>query len=183
MEKETNRLSIGRINGVEIYAVKDEDNKVFVPVKPICEAIGVAYEPQFSKVKHHQILASVITLRVTTGADGKNYEMVCLPQEYVYGWIFTINPKNVSDDARDNVIWYQKKCYEVLYDYFNGKSQRQQDLLDAERTLMNERKELDETLSGLMKSVSDVKSKIKSIDGKFAELQSQRLNPTPSLFD
>ena len=48
---------------------------------------------------------------------------------------------------------------------------------------MNERKKLDETLSGLMKSVSDVKSKIKSIDGKFAELQSQRLNPTPSLFD
>lgn len=183
MNNQENRLSIGRINGVEIFAVKDEDNQVFVPVKPLCEAIGVAYERQYSKVKEHPILSAVITLRVTTGADGKQYEMVCLPHEFIYGWIFTINPKNVSEGARDNVIQYQKQCYMALYSYFNGKSQRQQEVIDMERTLLNEKKELDETLSSLMKSVSEVKAKIKSIDGKFAELQSERLNPTPSLFD
>ena len=183
MEKETNRLSIGRINGVEIFAVKDESNNVFVPVKPICEAIGVAFRKQHEKLQEHLILSPVVTLRVTTGADGKNYEMVCLPQEFIYGWIFTINPRNVSEEARGNVIRYQKQCYKVLYDYFHGKSRRQQEMINMERTLLNEKKELDETLSSLMKSVSEVKAKIKSIDGKFAKLQSERLSPTPSLFD
>lgn len=183
MEKQENRLSIGRINGVEIFAVKDEDNQVFVPVKPLCEAIGVRFDTQFAKLQEHPILASTVALRATVGSDGKDREMVCLPHEFIYGWIFTINPKNVSEGARDNVIRYQKQCYKALYDYFNGKSQRQQEVIDMERTLLNEKKELDETLAGLMKSVSEVKAKIKSIDGKFAELQSERLNPTPSLFD
>ena len=183
MEKETNRLSIGRINGVEIYAVKDEDNQIFVPVKPLCEAIGVRFDTQYEKLKKHPILNSVIPLRGITGADGKTYEMVCLPLEYVYGWIFTINPKNVSEDARDPVIQYQKKCYDVLYRHFHGRANRLQEFIDIERQLMDRRETLQTSLSDLMKSVDSVKSEIKDIDKKFNDLKSERLNPTPSLFD
>lgn len=146
MEKQENRLSIGRINGVEIFAVKDEDNQVFVPVKPLCEAIGVRFDTQFAKLQEHPILASTVALRATVGFDGKDREMVCLPHEFIYGWIFTINPKNVSEGARDNVIRYQKQCYKALYDYFNGKSQRQQDLLDAERQAIARLSDIDERI-------------------------------------
>lgn len=94
---------IARINGVEIPAVV-ENGETFIPVKPICEAIGVADQKQREKIQNHPILSSVGTLRVSTGADGKKYEMFCLPLKYVYGWLFTINPGNVSPEAKENCI-------------------------------------------------------------------------------
>ncbi len=182
-EKTENRLSIGRINGVDIYAVTDENNNVFVPVKPICDAIGIAYERQYSKLKEHLILSSVVTLRVTTGADGKNYEMVCIPQEFIYGWIFTINPKNVSENAREKVVKYQLECYKALYAYFHGQTKRLQEFVNIERELMARRETLQASLSEHLKSMDTIKSEIKDIDKKFNDLKSERLNPTPSLFD
>ena len=183
MDNQGNRLSIGRINGVEIFAVKDEDNQVFVPVKPLCEAIGVAYERQYSKVKEHPILNSVITLRVTTGADGKQYEMVCLPHEFIYGWIFTINPKNVSEGARDNVVRYQKQCYKALYDYFNGKSRRQQDLLDAEHQAVARLNDIDERIRESDNRTKELKAERAKAKSDIDNIRASRLDDQPSLFD
>ena len=179
--KET--ISIGKINGSEITAIKAEDGTVLVPIKPICAALGVDVESQRKKINEDEDLRSTAVLSTAVGADGKEREMLCLPLRYVYGWMFTINPRNVAATARESVRKYRQQCYDILYDYFEGRSRRQQEFLNMERLLMQERKELDETLSSLMKSVSDVKTRIKNNDGKFAELQSERLNPTPSLFD
>jgi len=42
-----NRQVITTINGIEITAVQDENHNIFVPVKPICDAIGVAYQANY----------------------------------------------------------------------------------------------------------------------------------------
>jgi esterase/lipase len=57
-------------------------------------------------------------LSTSVGADGKQREMFCLPLEFVFGWLFTINPKNVSEEARPLVIRYKMECYRALYNYF-----------------------------------------------------------------
>lgn len=106
MDKQT----ISIINGVEISAVSDENHNIFVPVKPICDAIGVDYPDQFNKLRAHEILSSTIVLSTMVAADGKKREMVCLPLEYVYGWIFTINPRNVAESTREKVLQYQREC-------------------------------------------------------------------------
>lgn len=183
MKEKENRLSIGRINGVEIFAVIDENNQTLVPIRPICEAIGVSFQGQHNKLKEDPLLASTVNLRLMVGADGKNREMVCLPIMYVYGWIFRIDSRNVSEDARESVQKYQKECYDVLYRHFHGRASRLQEFVDIERQLMERRETLQNSLSELMKSVDSVKSEIKDIDKKFSDLKSERLNPTPSLFD
>ena len=48
---------ITTVNGIQIVAVTDESFNTLVPIKPICDAIGVAFERQFSKLKEHEILA------------------------------------------------------------------------------------------------------------------------------
>lgn len=106
---------ITTINHVEIVVTSD----MFVPIKPICEALGVAFQSQAEKIKSDVILSSVVTLGITTGADGKQYEMLCLPLKYVYGWIFSINPSNVKADIRQNVIKYKQECYDALYEHFH----------------------------------------------------------------
>ena len=87
---------IARINNVDIVSTSDEQ---LVPIRPICEALGIAYPTQFQKIQEDEDLSSTITLRVTVGADGKQREMACLPVEFVFGWLFTINPKNVKPEA------------------------------------------------------------------------------------
>ena len=169
------KISIININGTEIFAESTEDG-IFVPIKPICTAIGVAYERQYTKIQEDEILSSVITLRVTTGADGKQYEMVSLPLMYIYGWLFTINPKNVAPEAKETVTKYRLECYQALYRHFE--SLRNKTILnrETEAKLLEEQNRLEE-------EVKSCRSRIKEIDLELATLQQERLNPNKSLFD
>jgi len=161
-----NRQVITTINGIEITAVQDENHNIFVPVKPICDAIGVAYQAQHLKLQEHEILAPTITLRVMVAADGKNREMVCLPLEFVYGWIFTINTKNVSEESHDSVLRYQLECYEALYRHFAGSLRRRveeneaeiaalkavNDAIAREKEARNDRRNAEEHLAAIRKN-------------------------------
>lgn len=113
-----NAKEIAKVNNVAIMA--GNDAKKLVPIKPICEALGIAFAPQYQKLKDDEDLSSVITLSITTGADGKTYEMVCLPMEFIFGWLFTINPKNVKPEAQKAVRAYRMQCYHALYEYFSS---------------------------------------------------------------
>lgn len=106
------KQKITAINGVEIFAEVTDDGTIYVPIKPICEAIGVDPEGQRQRIERHYILRSVAFTLKATGADGKKYEMLCLPLEYVYGWLFTIDANLVAESARERVAEYQRECYE-----------------------------------------------------------------------
>lgn len=123
---------IAKVNGIEIAAVRDEEHNFFVPIKPICQAIGVQFEAQYHRLSRHYILAAVMSTMDTTGADGKTYEMVCLPLEYVYGWLFTIDANLVAEANRENVKRYQLECYQALYTHFAGSLRRRVEENEAE---------------------------------------------------
>ncbi len=108
--------TIAKINKVNILLIENGDR--LVPIKPICEALGVAFEPQYKKIKSDEILSSTVTLKVTVGADGKDREMVCIPFMFVFGWLFSINPQNVNPDAKQAVLTYKLECYKALYRHF-----------------------------------------------------------------
>lgn len=121
-----NELIIARINNVDIVsAVKD--GETLVPIKPICTAIGIDFKSQHNRLSCDETFSSVMVLHTTTGADGKQYEMVCLPLMYVYLWLGSINPKNVSDEARPFVSKYRIECAEALYAHFAGTSKRERE--------------------------------------------------------
>ncbi|KAF0200629.1 MAG: antirepressor [Bacteroidetes bacterium] len=113
---ETKIINIARVNDVTIQVV--ENGQKLVPVRPICDALGIAFKPQFVRLKDDPILSSTVTTRVTVGADGKQREMTCIPLRYVFGWLFMIDSRNVKEEARESVIKYQKMCYDALYNYF-----------------------------------------------------------------
>jgi hypothetical protein len=51
---------------------------------------------------------------VVVAADGRLREMLCLPEKYVYGWLFSINSESPE------LIEYQQKCYDILFQHFHG---------------------------------------------------------------
>jgi hypothetical protein len=84
---------LARVNGIAIQAIEDQKEKL-IPIRPICEALGIDESAQRRKLQEDDFLSSVTVLSTATGSDGKQYEMVCLPHEFIFGWLFTINPKN-----------------------------------------------------------------------------------------
>ncbi len=173
--------SITRINAVDIVTV-EKDGQIFVPVKPICDAIGIAFQPQHIKLQEDDFLAPTVTIIVTVAADGKEREMVCLPLKYTYGWLATINPGKVAPEAREAVTNYRRECYDVLYDHFSGTAIRQQEQNETERILLDRKAAALEAISGHNKAISDQQVEIKKVDDALARLQSERLNPQPCLF-
>lgn len=117
-----NTTNVAVVNGISLQVVADGSEQL-VAVKPVCEILGVDAKSQREKIEEHPLFSSVRVLSPSTGADGKTYEMVCLPLRYFPSWLFSINPNNVKEDIRENLLEYQKKCNDILYDYFFNRSE------------------------------------------------------------
>ena len=170
---ETTTRIIARVNNVDIIATSDEQ---LIAIRPICEALGIAYERQSTKIKEHPILSSTVTLRVMVAADGKQREMFCLPIRYVFGWLFTINPANVNEEAREALTAYQHECYEALYRHFFGTQKRQLEQNRVEISLLEELADLSQQQAQLKQTIADKRKKLE-------KLREERLKNEPRLFD
>ena len=71
--------NLATVNNVSIQIV-DENNEKSVPIKPICEAIGVNFEGQRQRIERDEILSSVAFMTKATGSDGVgiNYQKMRL---------------------------------------------------------------------------------------------------------
>ena len=127
--------ALARVNNVSIVLTRDENNRKLIPIKPICEALGIDDDAQRRKLQEDDFLNSVTVLSTATGSDKKQYEMVCLPYEFIFGWLFTINPKNVKEEAREAVSRYRIECYKALFYYFSSQS----DFLEEKQKVIDEK--------------------------------------------
>lgn len=104
------------------------DNEPYVAMRSIVENMGLAWQVQHRKINER--FSSVVTEMVTTGADGKQYGMTCLPLRKLAAWLYTINPKKVAPELRDKIIQYQEECDEVLWRHWT--KDRSQYIADLE---------------------------------------------------
>ena len=109
--------NVATINGINLQVVADEREQM-VAVKPVCEILGVDFSAQRAKLKEHPVFSSTMVLSTTVGGDGKEREMLCIPFRFFAGWLFSIHPDNVKEEARDAILQFQMKCNDVLYEYF-----------------------------------------------------------------
>ncbi|MEZ4925585.1 MAG: phage antirepressor N-terminal domain-containing protein [Saprospiraceae bacterium] len=116
------------------------DGTWWVAIKPICEALGVKYESQFERISKHRILSQLFLKQGMVAADGKMREMVCLPERYVYGWLFSINSDN------EKLLDFQHKCYDILYNHFHGALTARLNILNELSTNAERMAQLEEEL-------------------------------------
>lgn len=109
----------------------EEGNRqvVYIPLRPVCDFLGVAWSAQRMRIGRDPVLAEVIKGVIVTitpssvdGRGGGPQEMTCLPLDYINGWLFGINASRVKEEIRDRLIRYQRECYRVLADAFMGQS-------------------------------------------------------------
>jgi hypothetical protein len=108
----------------EIIAVLVEEKGtqiIYVPLRPICDYLGIDWSSQRKRIQRDTILSEAIREIVITPAGNKfanPQEMVCLPLDFLNGWLFGITPSKVNPNIRERLLHYQRECYRVLANSF-----------------------------------------------------------------
>lgn len=105
----------------EITAVRLEDGRVFIPMRPLIERLGIDWNGQRRRINRDAVLKDEVTSVDVTSTQGdveQRRAMLCLPLDYISGFLFGINADRVNPDVRDQLIRYQRECYKVLADAF-----------------------------------------------------------------
>lgn len=111
----TNLLRID-FRGDELWCV-EHDGKRYVAVKRICEAIGIAWQSQWTKLKSNPVFNC--NAIVTVANDGLSREMLCIPVEQLPFWLSTVQPNRVlRENVRAKLVLYQKECAHALNAYW-----------------------------------------------------------------
>jgi len=108
----------------EITAVliqQGSKQQVYVPIRPICNRLGIAWPAQRQRILRDPILSEAMTpVIVTITGTGQEVESLCLPLQFLNGWLFGINATRVNSDVRDRLLRYQRECYTILHEAFRA---------------------------------------------------------------
>lgn len=113
----------------EIVVAVAEDGTVYVPIRPICDLMGVDRSAQQRRVQRDPVLSqvaktvpvlssAVMAPDVAASSRPKTSYMLALPLDYLNGWLFGMNADRVKPEIRDRLIRYQLECYKVLAEAF-----------------------------------------------------------------
>ena len=94
--------------------------QVLVPVRPVCEVLGLDWSAQRRRINRDDVLSSVVAEMTTTARDGKRYKMLALPLEYLHGWLFGIGASQVKEEFRDKITLYRRECFQALSTAFQA---------------------------------------------------------------
>ncbi|MFQ5434866.1 MAG: phage antirepressor N-terminal domain-containing protein [Anaerolineae bacterium] len=108
--------------GDEVLAVRIEDGSVLIPVRPICDLLGVDWSAQRQRINRDPVLQEEMKSVNVTVSDSYrtvNRELLSLPLDYISGFLFGINANRVKPELKERLIRYQRECYKVLAEAFN----------------------------------------------------------------
>lgn len=117
------------------------DGVCWLAVKPICEALGVDFDRQIRRLKGHRIFGPATAVQPLQVPGDQSRKMVCLSEEFIYGWLFSINSNS------EQLVKYQIECNHVLYNHFRGAITRRSKLYSELAQERQRTSRLEEVLS------------------------------------
>ena len=140
-------------NGKNIVFV-NVDGTYWIALRPILDALNMAASRSLKNLKKDPILGpagSIQALQVSKNGINQVRNMTCLPEMYIYGWIFSLRSESIELQN------YKRTCYELLYNYFHG-------TITNRKELLLERVEIDV-------KINEIKKELKKENPGFKELQ------------
>ena len=175
MKKEVKKFL--EFNGKTIFFVS-VDGQYWIAIKPICEALNVHYEHQRKLLQKDKILSQLPCQHGVVAADGKVRKMVCLPEFFIYGWIFSIQSQS------EKLQQYKLECYRVLFEHFHGVIAGRKDLLKMKAKAEIELAEVMASLgSEQALKYKKTKKRLNSIVQKLRKLDSSVVQKEKNLFN
>jgi len=105
------------MDGDEVLAARVEPDGIYLPLRPICDSLGIGYSAQFNRLKRDEVLAEGLR-RLKIKTAGGTQTMQCLDLEGVPLWLAMIEPSRVHEDLREKLRvykrWVRKRVWEAF---------------------------------------------------------------------
>lgn len=154
------------------------DGQYWIALKPICEALNVDYIRQFKNLQDDEILSQLLSEQTMVAADNKMRKMVCLPEFFIYGYIFSIQSSSKELQA------YKLECYRILYEHFHGAIVGRKELLSEKAKAQIEKDACMNTLDPeVAYRLQQAEKKINQVNNELRKLDAEVIEEEKTLFD
>lgn len=97
------------------------EGEVWVPIRPVRDALGLAWQPQLKKLRAKPWAKTCDTFMVSEGDDQRR-RFSCVDLRSLPLWLATIEPSRGKPEARPAWVAYPWEVGDVLYQHFLGAS-------------------------------------------------------------
>lgn len=179
MEKSMNKFL--EFNGRTIYFLS-VDGTYWIAIKPICEALDVDYIQQYKNLKVDEIIGPALcvhTIQVSKNGLIQGRKMTCIPEKYVYGWLFSIRSESKE------LLEYKRVCYDLLYNHFHGVISGRKKLLEEKYEVQKQKSEILDILKQDEKylQLQDILKEEKAVGQRLSGLDRSYIKTQLSIFE
>jgi len=108
---------VALMEGDEVLAVRAEDGTIYLPLRPVCESLGLSYRPQRRRIQRDPSLEEgVQEIRLETG--GGRQATPCLRLSVVPYWLSTVEVSRVRPDLQDKLLTYKRWVIDKVFEAF-----------------------------------------------------------------
>ena len=91
------------------------DGRVYVPIHPIADALGLGVKSQRDRVLRHPVMAEDVQVVNMHGSDGKRRGMLAIPLQQLPGFLFGVDTNRVKPELQEKLLRYQRECFDALW--------------------------------------------------------------------
>jgi hypothetical protein len=106
-------------HGDQLVAVVLEGDGVAIPLRLLCERIGLDTDAQAERLRSHAVLAGGLRV-VNVEISGRVRSVMAIIHTKLPFWLATISPEQVNDETRPKLIQYQTELADILARLFYG---------------------------------------------------------------
>ena len=146
----------------------------------MCEVLNIDYIQQYKNINDDEILRPKLCKHtILLPGDTQSRRYVCLPEEFIYGWIFSIRSESKELKA------YKIECYRVLYNHFHGIITRRRELMKQKADTNFKRRKIENALAqnNEFKEFNKLKTCERQINKKLREIENSEMQEELELFD
>ena len=184
------KTELVRFNDADIICIVGEFGKIDIVIKPICDHLGLDSKRQIRTITEDDILRAercvhIVQLKKSRpeGSEQTHQvrkiqprKMVCLPLEFLNGWLFQIKLTNtMSEETKAKLVDYKRKCYKALFQHFFGNMKKQIEMNEIEIALL-------EQIAKYGEDKTTIAENLKKAQRQLAKVRENRLTNVPSLF-
>jgi len=100
-----------------IVAVRVQSGDIYVPLRPVCERLGIDVQAQTRRIRRDEVLAEGLRM-VQLETKGGTQTLLCLELEGVPLWLAGVEPSRVRPALRDRLKtfkrWVRRRVYEAF---------------------------------------------------------------------
>src|SRR5215203_2662771 len=91
--------------GDSIMAALGPEEVIYVPLRPLCDYLGLSWAGQRERTLRHPVLTNAVQyVRITRTPSGGPQTTLCLPLDLLPGWLFGISAERVKSELREKII-------------------------------------------------------------------------------